>query len=71
MPTMAGDFNGDGLDDIVFSDYQGTVAGIFKTEDSWEYVVIANNIHHYNQGTIVNPDGTEKYILSSLSMPAD
>ena len=72
MPTMAaGDFNGDGLDDIIFSDYHGTVAGIFKTEDSWEYVVIANKINNYDQATLIDPDGTKKSVIPMLPTPED
>ena len=77
MPTMsAGDFNGDGFDDLIFSDYHGTVAAIFKTEDSWHFEVIANNIDKntdniQSTGTIVHHDGQETLITSLLPTPED
>ena len=40
-------------------------------EINWHYEVVANDIHHHNQGAIVNPDGTKKTIISMLPTPED
>ena len=57
-------------DDIVFSDYAGTVAAMIKVGDVWEYEVIANGIN-YQTGTIVNSDGSETLLTSFAPTPTD
>ena len=65
-----GDLNGDGVDDIVFSDHVGTVAAMIKVGDSWEYEVIANNIQ-WQTGTLINSDGSETLLTSFAPTPTD
>ena len=68
MHTMAsGDINGDGKDDIIFSDPYGNVAAMYKIGGEWQYEYIAHDLDSRSTASFINVDGSERLISETVS----
>ena len=67
----SGDFNGDGVDDLAFSDYHGDVALLLSDNGEWGFRYIIEDIDSTSTGGIINSDGSKTLLSSFVPSDAD